>query len=109
MQHARFFTAATRRRYAALADMATFVAVIGEQLPSAPLPGLRGGLLEADDPLVGEWVIAVVGPHFAACLVARDLGDAGDDSQRRFEFVLSHKRDLAIAVATSLMSRIDPA
>jgi len=46
-------------------------------------------------------------PQFAACLVARDLDDAGDDSERRFEFVLSHKRDLA--VATSLMSRIDPA
>ncbi len=109
MQHAQFFTAATRRRYTELADIAAFVAVLGEQMPSAPLPGLRGGLLRADDPLVGEWVIAVVGPHFAACLVARDLGDAGDDSERRFEFVLSHKRDLAIAVATSLMSRIDPA
>ena len=109
MQHARFFTPATKRRYARLADIAAFVAVLGEQMPSTPLPGVRGGLLGPHDPLVGEWVIAVVGPHFAACLVARDLGDLGDDSDRRFEFVLSHKRDLAIAVATSLMSRIDPA
>ncbi len=54
MQHAQFFTAATRRRYTELADIAAFVAVLGEQMPSAPLPGLRGGLLRADDPLVGE-------------------------------------------------------
>jgi EAL domain-containing protein (putative c-di-GMP-specific phosphodiesterase class I) len=107
MQHARFFTPSTRRRYAKLADVAAFVAVLGEDMPAAPLPGLRGGHLGAFDPLVGEWVIAVVGPHFAACLVARDLGGEDGDAERQFEFVLSHNRDLAVAVATSLMSRID--
>jgi hypothetical protein len=38
--------------------------------------------------------------------VARDLGEAGPDTQRRFDFVLSHDRDLAISVATALISRI---
>jgi DICT domain-containing protein len=33
--------------------------------------------------LVGEWDLAIVGPHYAAVLVARDLGD---DRVRRFEF-----------------------
>jgi hypothetical protein len=36
----------------------------------------------------------------AACLVARDLGEDGPDMQRRFDFVLSHDRDLVISVAT---------
>ena len=65
-------------------------------------------MLAAGDPLRGEWDIAVLGPHFAATLVARDLGDTGPDAQRRFEFVLSHDRELTIAVAHSLMSRIWP-
>lgn len=50
--------------------------------------------------------MAVIGPHFAACLVARDLGAGGPDLQRPFEFVLSHHRELAINVATALFSRI---
>jgi hypothetical protein len=48
----------------------------------------------------------LVGPHFAACLVARDLGDTGPDHERRFEFVLSHDRELAVDVAISLMRRL---
>lgn len=107
-QTADFFTPATRRRYDELARSAAFVGAIGEGMPTDPLPGVRGGLLDPADVLVGEWHIAVVGPHFAATLVARDLGDTGPDAERRFEFVLSHDRELAIAVATTLMSRIRP-
>jgi DICT domain-containing protein len=72
------------------------------------MPGVRGGVLEPSDPLLGEWDIAVIGPHFAATLVARDLGDHGPDAERRFEYVLSHDRETAIAVATTLISRIWP-
>jgi diguanylate cyclase (GGDEF)-like protein/PAS domain S-box-containing protein len=107
-QDVSFFTPATRRRYADLAESAAFVGALGEGMPADPIPGVRGGIIEASDPLIGEWDIAVVGPHFAAALVARDLGDDGPDATRRFEFVLSHDRELAIAVATSLMSRIWP-
>lgn len=107
-QNADFFTPATRRRYMELAASAAFVGALGEGMPADPLPGVRGGRLERADALVGEWDIAVIGPHFAAALVARDLGDHGPDAARRFEFVLSHNRELAIAVATTLMSRITP-
>ncbi|MEP7179392.1 MAG: EAL domain-containing protein [Pseudonocardiales bacterium] len=107
-QHASFFTPQTRGRYTQLADTAAFVGALGLGMPAEPIPGVRGGLLEPDDPLVGEWDIVVIGPHYAATLVARDLGDGGADAERRFEFVLSHNRELAISVATSLMSRISP-
>lgn len=40
--------------------------------------------------------------------MARDLGDDGPDSGRRFEFVLTHDRDLATAVAAELMARVCP-
>ncbi len=107
-QHARFFTPTTRRRYAELATSAAFVGALGEDMPAEPLPGVRGAVLAGGDPLRGEWDIAVLGPHFAATLVARDLGDRGPDDQRRFEFVLSHDRELTIAVAHALMSRVWP-
>ena len=105
-QEARFFTPRTRRRYRALAEAAAFVGVLGRGLPPAPLDGVRGGDLDAGDPLHEEWDVAVVSPHFAAALVARDLGDAGPDADRRFDFVLTYDRDLVVDVAACLLSRI---
>jgi len=103
-----FFTPATRRRYTALVRSCSFVAALGQGMPAEPLPGLRGAVISPGDPLLGEWDIAVLGPHFAACLVARDLGDTGPDMTRRFKFILSHDRELTIRVAASLMSRLLP-
>ena len=107
-QDARFFTPRTRERYTRLSERAAFVGALGEHMPATPLPGVRGCVLGPGDPLIGEWDIAVVGPHYAAVLVARDLGDGGPDRLRRFEFVLSHDRRLAIQVALALMSRVWP-
>jgi DICT domain-containing protein len=105
-QHARHFTPATRRRYARLAESAAFVAAIGEGLTPEPAPGVRGTCLAGDDALLGEWDIAVLGPHFAAALVAADLGDDGPDAERRFRFVLTFDRDLVSDVVAALMSRV---
>jgi EAL domain-containing protein (putative c-di-GMP-specific phosphodiesterase class I) len=105
-QEERFFTAATKVRYARLASSAAFVGVLAVGMGGSPLPGVHGAELADDDPVVGEWDIAVLGPHFAACLVARDLGDDGPDAQRRFEFAVSHERELAVAVAAGLMRRV---
>ncbi len=73
LQHARFFTASTAKRYRQLAHGVAFAALLGEGIAPSPLPGLRGGDLAPADPLLGEWDVAVLGPHFAAALVARDL------------------------------------
>jgi DICT domain-containing protein len=105
-QHADYFTPASARRYTRLAESAAFVGVLGEGLAATPAPGARGGHLDPADPLRGEWDVAVVGPHFAATLVARDLGDTGPDHTRRFEYLLSYDRDLAVAVARTLMARL---
>lgn len=107
-QDASFFTPATRRRYTGLVGSCAFVAALGRGMPPEPIPGLRGAVIGPADPLLGEWDIAVLGPHFSACLVARDLGDTGPDMDRRFQFVLSHDRELTIRVAASLMSRVWP-
>lgn len=50
----------------------------------------------------------MVGTHYFAALIARDLGDTGADDDRRFEFVLTHDRRVVVAAARSLMNRVLP-
>ena len=96
----------TPRRKIDVPVQSSLVGVLGRGMPIAPAQGIRGGHLSPADPILSEWNIAVIGPHFASCLAARDLGDSGPDLQRRFEFVLSHNRELAIKAATALFTRI---
>ena len=51
----------------------------------------------------------MVGPHFAAALVARDCGDDGPDADRRFDFVITHDRDLVVRAAQPLLDKLAPA
>ena len=107
-QDASRFTPATRRRYARLAEQASLVAALGVGMGPEPMPGVRGAALEPDDVLVGEWSIAVLGPHFAGALVAVDLGDTGPDHERRFDFAVTYDRELVIRAASALLRRIAP-
>lgn len=110
------FTATIRRRYEKLARSAAFVGVLGRGFVAAPAQGVRGAPLAPDDPLCCEWDIAVVGPHFAAALVARDLTLVGPDPvdlrdadrDRPFDYVLTHDRALVLDVARTLMNRMLP-
>lgn len=105
-QTARRFEPDSQTRYAEMAQQAVFVGVLGIGMSDQPAPGVRGGALEIDDSLVREWTITVVGPHFAAALVAIDLGDEGPEAQRRFDYVLTYDRRRALAVAAELMARM---
>ena len=102
------FAPSTRRRYGDIARTAAFVGAFGVEMGRDPEPGVRGAAVTDDDPLVDEWDVAVVAPHFAALLAARDLGDDGPDLDRRFEFAVTYDRDLVIEAASSLMARIAP-
>ena len=82
------------------------VVVFGTDMASVPVAGVRGVPLSSDDPLRKEWVVVVVGAHYAGALVAHDLGDLGPDRNRRFEFVLTHHLDTVLAVARSLLGRV---
>lgn len=77
-------------------------------MPTDPAPRVRGTPLDPDDPLADEWVVIVVGAHFAAALVARRVADdptAPDNSV--YEFAITYERSLVIAAAQSLMQRIE--
>jgi DICT domain-containing protein len=78
-------------------------------MAAVPAPEVRGVSLGPGDPLRGEWDVIMVGPHFAAALVARDRGDDGPDADRRFGFVITHDRDLVIRAAQPLLDRLLPA
>jgi EAL domain-containing protein (putative c-di-GMP-specific phosphodiesterase class I) len=107
-QEARRFTSRTAERYQGLVDGASFVCVFGEGLHSE-IPGLRGGEIGHNDPLIGEWDVIVLTPHFAAALLARDLGDTGPDLDRTFEYALTYRRDVVVRAASALISRVSAA
>jgi EAL domain-containing protein (putative c-di-GMP-specific phosphodiesterase class I) len=107
-QEADQFTPAARSRYEFLATRAAFTGVLGHGMPVAPVAGVVGADLAADDPLRREWDLVVIGPRFAAALVARDRGDRAPDDQRRFDVVVTHDRDLVIRAAEPLLRRLVP-
>jgi EAL domain-containing protein (putative c-di-GMP-specific phosphodiesterase class I) len=108
-QHARHFTTRSAGLYETLARQLAFVGALGEGIPPNPVPMVRGGTIGSRDPLGNEWDIVVISPHFAAAFTALDLGDRDvADMDRRFDFQLTHDRDLAVRAARALMSRIEP-
>ncbi len=107
-QSVRWFTPSVARQYARLAADNPFVAAMGIGMPAEPTPGVRGTDLHADELFTQQWTITVVGQHYFAAMIARDLGDTGADDDRRFEFLHTHNRDLVVAAARSLMQRVVP-
>ena len=108
-QESRHFTRKTAERYRRLVDETAFVCVFGEGITRPPVPGVRACDARGDDPLIGEWDVVVLTPHFSAALLARDLGDTGPDLDRLFEYALTYRRDVAVRAASALMSRVTPA
>ncbi|MDF2823371.1 MAG: diguanylate phosphodiesterase [Mycobacterium sp.] len=109
LQHSDHLTPATMRRYLDLAARSPLVAVFGESMAPEPGDGIRGVALRSDDPLCSEWSVITLGPHTAAALIARERpGGAagGDDSDRRFDFVITYERDIVTATARNLLDRM---
>lgn len=104
-QHARHFTDTTARRWHDLADATGFAGVYGVGLSHMVDGNVRHAPLDAADDLVNEWTVAVLGPHFAALLSARDLHDAGPDLDRSFDFVQSFDRLTVTQAVHSVLTR----
>ena len=107
-ENADNFDRPTRLRYAKVATAAVMVAALGRDMPTVPAPRVSGTALDPDDPLSNEWVVVVVGAHFAAALVARRRSaDPGEPDERCYEYAITYDRGLVITAAQSLMQRID--
>ena len=107
-QYSHHFTPDTAVRYRALAASTAFVAALGTDLDGLEVPGVRGAHIDERDGLVDEWDVVVVGPHFSAALLARDLGDDGPDLDRRFEYAVTYDVDAVLRAARALLSRVAP-
>lgn len=104
-QYAHHFTARTARRWHRLADATGFAGVYGVGLQTIVDGNLVHAPLAADDDLVNEWNIAVLGPHFCALLSARDLHDNGPDLERTFDFVQTFDRVTVTQAVRCILNR----
>lgn len=102
---AEHFTPGRARTYSAIAEHSTLVVVFGVGLGATPAVGVRGADIPVGDPLAAEWDVVVVGPHFAAALVARERLD---DPQDGFDYVLTYDRAVVLEIARLLMGRVAP-
>ena len=95
-----------RQRYAALGRELAFCALLGRDPEHDRDLSGYGGLRLAGDSRDAEWAIAVVGPHFAAALVAHENGESDIAGGVMYDYVLTYDRELATAVAASLTARV---
>jgi diguanylate cyclase (GGDEF)-like protein/PAS domain S-box-containing protein len=107
-QHVKHFTPSTERRYTGLAERVGFVCALGEGMATVPAPGVRGAVLDHEDPLRTEWDVVVVAPHFAVALLAKDIGADGPDQDRCFDYALTYDRDVVVRAANTLLARVVP-
>jgi EAL domain-containing protein (putative c-di-GMP-specific phosphodiesterase class I) len=89
----------------ALAAQAALVGIVGV----APRPGLafRAGPVAGDERIAAEWSVAVLSPHFAAAVVARQVGQDPPETAT-YEFAVTHRRDLVASCARALAARLAP-
>lgn len=104
-QHASNLTPATVRRYRELMSSGGLAVVLAQGIPHPDaLPHMHAVDLAQDDPLTGEWDVAVLSKDFAALLAAREVAGS---HERHYEFVLTHDRRLVLDAAHSLLARLD--
>lgn len=70
-------------------------------------PMLRAGERSTANPLAREWVVIVLKPHFAAVFAARSKGGWSGEGNPKFDYVLTHDRDLTVTAARALLQRTD--
>lgn len=106
VQSADHFTDAVADRYSELAAAHRLVAVIGTDMPPNPATGVRGTGIPSEHPLADEWTLVLVGRHFFAALLARDLHAANTGSDRQFDYMLTFDRATVTAAARALLQHM---
>jgi EAL domain-containing protein (putative c-di-GMP-specific phosphodiesterase class I) len=112
LEHSRYFTPGTRRRYQQLAETSPLIAIFGHGLPVDLGRRIRGVDLDPSDPLCIEWTILVLGPDTATGLIAREYEDdtcsgaSVVDADRRFEMTMTFDRSRVALAARNLLHRI---
>ncbi|MCW2525067.1 MAG: Phytochrome-like protein cph2 [Frankiales bacterium] len=105
-QDRAFFTERQRQRYQQLSQLNALTVVLADNLDSQTDPRYQTGPLGLGSRLYREWIVIVISPHYAAAFVARDCGDTGPDSQRRFDYFYTHNRDAVVEVGRSFLREL---
>jgi EAL domain-containing protein (putative c-di-GMP-specific phosphodiesterase class I) len=96
-----------RQQLEKLATQVAHVSILGGGVTSPVAANVRGTRLTVDDPLVCEWVIAVIGLHESIALVAADLGDDYNDIlNRRYDAAVTYDPTLVTDIARALLTRV---
>ena len=104
-QYAEHFTPTTARRWREMSEHTGLAGVYGVGLPDVRDGNVHRAPLAPDDDLIEEWNVAVLGPHFAALLSARDQHTGATDLERDFDFVQSYDRVTVTQAVHSILRR----
>ncbi|CAM5451843.1 hypothetical protein TPAU25S_03384 [Tsukamurella paurometabola] len=106
-QHRRHFTQRTSARWQMLSQTIGFAGIYGAEITPIREENIHKAALRPDDPLVDEWTVAILGPHFSALIAAKDLHDNGPDLERTFDFIQTFDRLTVVQAVRSILSRFD--
>lgn len=104
-QQEKHYTDKTSARWRSLSETVGFAGVYGVGIDAVREGNVHKAPLAPDDPLVDEWTIAILGPHFSALITARDRHDNGPDMERTFDFVQSFDRLTVVQAVRTILDR----
>ncbi|MGV8873650.1 MAG: DICT sensory domain-containing protein [Rhodococcus sp. (in: high G+C Gram-positive bacteria)] len=104
-QRTEHFTATTRARWVSMAEQISYAGVYGVGMGYIQEGGIVHAPLDPMDPLVEEWNVVVLGPHFCAVLAAVDLHRGETDADREFDYVMSYDRATVVRCARAILTR----
>jgi hypothetical protein len=93
-------------RFAALAGRAAFTVLLGEDPGRFDSARLLARRLEHQSAADLGCNTIVLGAHYAAALVTRDLGDSGPWDDRRVQYLVTHDRHLVLSAARAFLRSI---
>lgn len=96
---------AARARVERLVAQSAFTVVLGPGYRNENGPGWRVQGVSVDDPIADEWNVIVLGAHYAAALVAREV-PSEEGHGPRFTFAVTHEREVVSRAARSFLRRL---
>ncbi|KZE16127.1 EAL domain-containing protein [Brevibacterium casei] len=102
------FSQATYDRYERIRDTVGLTAMFSGGFTTPPVPGVRGGVVDASDPMRNEHGVVVVGPDWSGLVAASKRNDPGSDGQTVYDVYITTERYTCVDAARSVLTRISP-
>ncbi|WP_113904040.1 MULTISPECIES: EAL domain-containing protein [Brevibacterium] len=103
------FSQATHERYERIRDTVGLTAMFSGGFTIPPVPGVRGGIADASDPIRNEHGVVVVGPDWSGLVAASKRNGPGSDGQTMYDVYITTERYTCVDAARSVLTRIMPA